>query len=124
MDRSCLYQDVRQIPSSVSHVHFAFGVLDANYVVSTGDALATYEFETFRRMSNVHRVLSFGGWAFSTEPATYNIFRNGVTAANRLKMATSIANFIKSNDLDGVDIDWEYPGVRTPESSPNICSCR
>lgn len=28
-----------------------------------------------------------------------------------MKMAQSIASFIKDNDLDGVDIDWEYPGA-------------
>jgi GH18 family chitinase len=58
------------------------------------------------------RILSIGGWDFSTNPSTYNIFREGVTAANRLTMATNIAKFINDNDLDGVNIDWEYPGVR------------
>ncbi|KAH8649335.1 hypothetical protein BX600DRAFT_388677 [Xylariales sp. PMI_506] len=111
MDRSCLYQDARQIDTSkFTHLHFAFGVLSADYEVSTGDVLSTYEFNAFKGLTNVHRVLSFGGWAFSTDPATYTIFREGVTAANRLTMATNIANFIKDNDLDGVDIDWEYPG--------------
>jgi GH18 family chitinase len=39
--------------------------------------------------------------------------------ANRLTMATKIANFIKKHDLDGVDIDWEYPGAPDlPESDP------
>jgi hypothetical protein len=28
-----------------------------------------------------------------------------------LKMATSIADFIKKHNLNGVDIDWEYPGA-------------
>ncbi|KAK8139989.1 hypothetical protein PG984_000055 [Apiospora sp. TS-2023a] len=112
MSRECLYQDARQIDTSkYTHLHFAFGVLSADYQVSTGNALSTYEFESFKRLGGVHRVLSFGGWAFSTEASTYNIFRSGVTAANRLTMATSIANFIKANDLDGVDIDWEYPGA-------------
>ena len=118
MDRQCLYQDVRQIDSTkVSHVHFAFGVLNTDYSVSTGDALSTYEFNAFLRLQNLKRVLSFGGWAFSTDPSTYSIFRNGVTAANRVTMATKIADFIKQHDLDGVDIDWEYPGVRAPQKS-------
>jgi GH18 family chitinase len=59
----------------------------------------------------VKKILSFGGWDFSTMPATYMIFREGVTPANRLKMATSIADFIKKHNLNGVDIDWEYPGA-------------
>jgi GH18 family chitinase len=48
---------------------------------------------------------------FSNDPTTYHIFRNGVTPANRLTLATNIANFIRQHDLDGVDIDWEYPGA-------------
>ncbi|KAF4546907.1 putative glycosyl hydrolases family 18 protein 6 [Elsinoe fawcettii] len=34
-----------------------------------------------------------------------------VRAANRDKAATSIATFVLDNDLDGVDIDWEYPAA-------------
>ncbi|KAL2016189.1 hypothetical protein VTK56DRAFT_4078 [Thermocarpiscus australiensis] len=111
LSRPCLYQDTRQIDTSqLTHVHLAFGVLSADYEVSTGDALSTYEFEAFKQLTGVKRVLSFGGWDFSTSPSTYNIFRSGVTVANRLTMATNIANFINANGLDGVDIGWEYPG--------------
>ncbi|KAK3500592.1 hypothetical protein B0T13DRAFT_535440 [Neurospora crassa] len=109
--RSCLYQDVRQIDTNkYSHIHFAFGDITPDFKVSAGDVISAYEFEAFRSMTNVHRVISFGGWAFSTDAATYNIFRTGVTAANRLTLATNIANFVKEKGLDGVDIDWEYPG--------------
>jgi GH18 family chitinase len=92
-----------------THIHFAFGTLTTDYEVETGDLLSTYQFSAFKSLEGVKRILSFGGWDFSTFPATYSIFRNGVTSANRLKIATSIANFIKRHDLDGVDIDWEYP---------------
>ncbi|KAH8649114.1 glycoside hydrolase superfamily, partial [Xylariales sp. PMI_506] len=110
--RSCLYMDARQIDNSkYTHVHYAFATLSEDYEVVIGDGMADYEFQNFRIISGPKRILSFGGWDFSTKPDTYHIFREGVTEANRLTMATNIANFIIDNNLDGVDIDWDYPGA-------------
>lgn len=110
--RKCLFQDAAQIDTSkYTHIHFGFGTLTPNYTVEVGDVLSSYQFEEFKKIKNIKRILSFGGWDFSTMPDTYFIFREGVKPANRLKMATSIAEFIKKHDLDGVDIDWEYPGA-------------
>ncbi len=115
MNRQCLYQDALQIDTSkYTHLHFGFGTLTPLYEVQVGDTLSSYQFGEFKRIKNAKRILSFGGWAFSNEPNTYLIFRNGVKPANRLTMATNIANFIKKHDLDGVDIDWEYPGAPDP----------
>ncbi|KAL8284361.1 hypothetical protein RB597_001601 [Gaeumannomyces tritici] len=112
MNRECLYQDASQIDrSAYTHVHFGFGTLTPAFEVETGDILSTYQFQQFKNIGGPKRILSFGGWDFSALPATYMIFRNAVTDANRLKVATNIANFIKNHDLDGVDIDWEYPGA-------------
>jgi GH18 family chitinase len=61
--------------------------------------------------------VSFGGWTFSTDSSTYWIFREGVTSANRGTLAQNVANFLTSNGLDGVDFDWEYPGVSYYTSS-------
>jgi hypothetical protein len=128
LSRQCLFQDASQIDTSqYTHLHFGFGTLTDSWDVKTGDVLSTYQFGEFKRISGVKRILSFGGWDFSTMPETYQIFRNGVKPANRLTMATKIANFIKENDLDGVDIDWEYPGAPdlpdfdpgTKEDGPN-----
>ncbi|PYI14800.1 glycoside hydrolase, partial [Aspergillus violaceofuscus CBS 115571] len=107
LQRPCLYQDVAQIDTSIyTHIYLSFGVLSSSYVIR-----------------GAKRIVSIGGWAFSTDPSTYMIFREGVTAANRLTMATNIANFIKEHDLDGVNIDWEYPGARDipgiPAASPD-----
>jgi hypothetical protein len=112
VNRECLFQDASQIDTSqYTHIHFAFGTLTTGYEVETVNVLTTHQFGEFKRIKGAKRILSFGGWDFSTFPATYAIFRNGVTSANRFKMATNVANFIKKHDLDGVDIDWEYPGV-------------
>lgn len=110
--RKCLNMDARLIDTSqYTHLHFGFGSIGPDYEVYMPDALTEYEFNSFKRLKRVKRILSFGGWDFSTSPSTYTIFRQGVTAANRLKLATNIANYIKQHNLDGVDIDWEYPSV-------------
>ncbi|KAM0511469.1 hypothetical protein ACHAPE_009823 [Trichoderma viride] len=112
LQRDCLYQDIGQVDfSSYTHVYFSFGVLSPSYQVQIPNVTTQYEFSLFKQMSGAKRILSIGGWDFSTQPATYNIFRSGVTAANRLTMATNIANFINDNELDGINIDWEYPGA-------------
>ncbi|KAF4961834.1 hypothetical protein FSARC_10042, partial [Fusarium sarcochroum] len=118
MGRDCLYQDASQIETSkYTHIHFAFGTLTKDYTIQVGDKLAQYQFQEFKLLKGVKKILSFGGWDFSASPATYSIFRDGVKPANRLAMATKIANFAILNNLDGVDIDWEYPGA---PDFPNI----
>ncbi|EPE06554.1 glycoside hydrolase family 18 protein [Ophiostoma piceae UAMH 11346] len=111
LNRSCLFQDISQLGSGYTHVHFSFATLDSSYNVDVGDVYSQFELKRLISNTAYHRVLTFGGWAFSTEPATYSIFREGVTAANREAMASAMANYINDNDLDGVDIDWEYPGA-------------
>jgi len=126
LGRDCLYQDARQVDTTAyTHLHFGFGTLTSDYQVETGDVLSSYEFKAFTEVVGPARVFSIGGWTFSTDPSTYMIFREGVTAANRDTMSTNIANFIIANNLDGIDIDWEYPGVGDndipgiPASSPD-----
>ncbi|KAH7024975.1 uncharacterized protein B0I36DRAFT_251289 [Microdochium trichocladiopsis] len=110
--RKCLHQDASQIDTNAyTHLHFGFGTLTQDFDVETGDTLSTYEFEQFKKVKGPKRILSFGGWDFSTMPATYMIFPNAVKPANRVYSAFKIASFIKKHDLDGVDIDWEYPGA-------------
>jgi chitinase len=108
--RPCQNMDVSRIDSSkYTHVHFAFATITRDYQVDVSSVQS--QFIRFAGLKGIKRVLSFGGWTFSTDPSTYMILRNGVTDAHRNTLATSIANFIKAHNLDGVDIDWEYPGA-------------
>ncbi|CAK7233354.1 hypothetical protein SCUCBS95973_008566 [Sporothrix curviconia] len=113
LSRPCLCQDPSQIDvTAYKHLHLSFASISADYTsVSVGDNLGQYEFDMFTRLPDVKRIVTFGGLDFSTDPSTYNIFRQGVTAANRLTMANTMASFVISNNLDGIDIDWEYPGA-------------
>jgi len=104
--------------NNYTHVHFAFANITSDWKVDVSGVVD--QFEKFTVLSNVKRIISFGGWGFSTDPGTYTIFREGVTEANRQTVAANIANFVMDFSLDGVDFDWEYPGAQDiPGISPD-----
>lgn len=89
-----------------THIHFSFGAIDAGtYAVNVSGV--DDSFEQFVQLQGVKRILSFGGWAFSTNQATYSIFREAVSPSNYETFATNVVNFAVQNSLDGVDFDWE-----------------
>jgi GH18 family chitinase len=115
--------DINDIPrGKYTHIHFGFANISPNnYKVDT-DKFQD-QFDRFRQAKGYKRILASGGWDFSTQPKTAGIFREGVRPNNRERLASSITDFIIQNDLDGVDIDWEYPNVPDmpwlPPSSPD-----
>ncbi|KAF2159058.1 glycoside hydrolase family 18 protein [Zasmidium cellare ATCC 36951] len=92
-ERPCLHMAPSDIPDYYTHVHWAFSDITSSYEVD----VSAYQdiVNQFLLTAGFRRILSFGGWAFSTDPSTTPIFRQG-------------------HNLDGVDFDWEYPGA------PNI----
>jgi chitinase len=108
--RSCLHMDVRQINlTQYTHIHFAFANITTDYKVDV--SAVTDQFEAFKGLTGVKRIISFGGWSFSTGLDSYPIFRDAVTAANRATFAANVAQFVTDNGLDGADFDWEYPSA-------------
>jgi GH18 family chitinase len=55
-------------------------------------------------------IISVGGWSWSTYYSNV-----AYTAAARLCFAQSAADFVSTNQFDGIDINWEFP---TSESGP------
>ncbi|KAJ5279772.1 hypothetical protein N7478_005144 [Penicillium angulare] len=111
-DRSCLNMDVSQLGTLhyYSHVHWAFANITSSWEVDVSSYKE--QFDGLKDIDAVKRIVSFGGWGFSTTAYTYQILRNGVKDGNRQTLATNIVKFITDNDLDGVDFDWEYPGAQ------------
>ncbi|KAF2667536.1 glycoside hydrolase [Microthyrium microscopicum] len=109
-DRPCLRMEVSQIDDSYTHIHFAFADITSDFEVSIPEKVQN-SFKKFVAMKRTKRIIAFGGWAASTSPTTFNIYREGVKPQNRQRLATNLANFVKQHDLDGIDIDWEYPGA-------------
>lgn len=119
LGRSCLNMDATQVDSSYTHLHFAFGMIDNSFNIYQEDDLAEFQFQQFKKIKTAKRIISFGGWVFSAEDPNYTIFREGVKAANRNRLADNLVKYVVDNGLDGLDLDWEYPSVG---SSPRLFS--
>lgn len=115
LDRPCLNMDISKMTEGnyYTHVHYGFGDITPDWQVDVSKHRDQYD--GLKRLRGIKRVMAFGGWAFSTEPATYEIFRNGVKDGNRQLLAANVVRFIIDEGLDGVDFDWEYPGVSHPQ---------
>ncbi|KAL3486994.1 hypothetical protein BJX62DRAFT_241481 [Aspergillus germanicus] len=116
-ERECLTLEAWQISQgSITHLQFGFGTINDDWSITVDKG--SDQFDYFKSMTGVKKIISFGGWDFSTSPETYHIFREGVKEANRLTLAMNIAEFVRNNGLDGVDFDWEYPGEPDIEGIP------
>ncbi|KAK2746097.1 hypothetical protein FQN57_003437 [Myotisia sp. PD_48] len=110
-NRVCLHMDVDKIPEHYGTIHFSFAWISPSFEVVIPEDTKK-QFDIFTSMkTDQNKVLAFGGWDFSTLPATYQLFRDAVKAENRDKFATNCVNFLKEHNLDGLDFDWEYPGA-------------
>jgi chitinase len=120
--RDCLTMDITSLDTSkYTHVHFAFAAITQDFHVDV--SLVQEQFDLFIGLTGIKRILSFGGWSFSTSQDTYPIFRNSVTPATRDTFIANVVAFVKQYNLDGLDFDWEYPGATDlpgiPAGSPD-----
>lgn len=114
--RTCLRMSCTEIPTGkYSHVHFAFAAISPAFDIDISDV--EDQFHEFSKMTAFKKILSFGGWAFSTDPSTFHLFRDATKPGNREQFVGNLVKFMESNNLDGFDFDWEYPGA---PDIPNI----
>ncbi|KAL5040862.1 hypothetical protein BDW71DRAFT_201835 [Aspergillus fruticulosus] len=106
--RPCLTMSISEVDTtSYTHIHFAFATINTDYTLNITSIESQLPF--FSALTDVKKILSIGGWDFSTNPDTYMIFRDAVTSANRDTLIQSIVDVLEEYELDGVDWDWEYP---------------
>lgn len=99
-----LASDPQLLNDKYTKVHYAFVNINSDFSIDESKFSKSGFLDIKPK-----KIASFGGWDFSTNPSTYKIFRDGTNANNREKLTSNIANFASRYNLDGIDIDWEYP---------------
>lgn len=107
-------QDVELTPGqidaqSLTRVNYAFAnIKDGVMVTGFAKDAENYAYLTGLRKQNpsLTVLVSVGGWLWST-----NFSDVSLTAASRKRFIQSVMEFLSRYDLDGLDIDWEYPGM-------------
>jgi len=70
-------------------------------------------FETMRKQApHMKLLLSVGGWSMSNSFSACT-----ADAANRAKIVDSVKMFLQKYDFDGIDYDWEFPGIERTDGA-------
>lgn len=93
----------------LTHINYAFVDIKNNRVWLHREATDTINFRRLvqlkRQNPSLKILISIGGWTWSGK------FSDAVlTDTARQAFAASAVEIIRKYDMDGIDIDWEYPG--------------
>ncbi len=97
----------------ITHINYAFGnIRDGEAVFDTtkidGKTLTLLDIEKLLSLKSKNPdlkvLVSIGGWSWSK-----GFSDAALNETSRLKFALSCAKFVKDYNLDGIDLDWEYP---------------
>jgi chitinase len=108
----------------LTHINYAFANIRDGQVVE-GFAKDDENFKVLAGLRRTHPALrilvSVGGWTWSG-----GFSDAALTKESRQKFVTSAVDFVRRHDLDGFDVDWEYPGlpgngnINRPEDKENF----
>ena len=100
----------------LTHINYAFVNVKDSMAFLTNLKTDSTNFRKLNELKKINPDLkivpSIGGWSWSE-----NFSDAVLTPSSRKKFAKSSVDIVRQYNLDGVDIDWEYPGMRGEEGN-------
>ncbi|HEY8918730.1 MAG TPA: discoidin domain-containing protein [Chitinophaga sp.] len=98
--------------SKYTHICYAFAIPGNDGNIGGVDGASTLrDLVTRGHAANVKILLSIGGWLTSSPGNTpFETISTNATAINN--MVNACANLVTQYNLDGIDLDWEYPTTK------------
>lgn len=105
------YENFDQIRADqLTHINYAFANIEDGKVIE-GRPSDSLEFQGLQKLRVKHPhlkiLVSVGGWSWSD-----HFSDAALTPESRERFAQSAVDFLVRYKLDGIDLDWEYPGQR------------
>ncbi|EUC40697.1 glycoside hydrolase family 18 protein [Bipolaris oryzae ATCC 44560] len=116
MQRPCGTMPPEEIPlGAYTHINFAFALV--NPTTFRIDAMDAETAKMYKRVTKLKERqpglqvwIAIGGWAMN-DPGPYRTTFSDLAKSTSAQASffESLVTFMKANNFDGVDIDWEYP---------------
>lgn len=121
-DRIALEEELNV--ENLTHINYAFADI-VNGEIAEGFENDSINFcvmnETKKRNPELKILISVGGWTWSGQFSDMSL-----TKESRSKFITSAIKFIERHNIDGIDLDWEFPNlegygnIHRPEDKENF----
>jgi len=96
--------------NQITHINYAFANIKDGKVIE-GKSSDTETLKILNGLKSVNKelkiLISVGGWSWSK-----NFSDAALTEQSREVFASSAVDFMQKHNIDGIDLDWEYPGQK------------
>lgn len=125
----CFSLDANLNTSFLTHAAYSFANPDENGNLGPTENSDIKEYDTFRKLAlrsnpNVKVMLSIGGWSFNANNQTASYFSSiCADSIKRVRFVNSTISYARRYGFDGLDFDWEFPGLKWQGGTSNDKTC-